>query len=168
MTSDTPRNTDREHLDRELHALHDALDALGAAERDATPEGLERELLASTLAHLRGEAHEDDDAAPPVIARIGFGRPAALRLAAAIAILVCGSIAGVLIINAPGPSGAPPSGPVADRSTEQIIGEIDAELDEWLTDLEALEDVYTDNDAAGADGFWSLDGDVTLLEEVTS
>jgi hypothetical protein len=153
-----------DHLDADLRPLASSLDALGAAERDAAPPGLEQRLLASTLPHLRGEtSHADPHAeAPAVVARIGprLSRPAALRLAAAV-LLFAGAIAGVSIVLSPGP--APP----VDIATEDLIESIDTELDQWLADLEALDDIYTDTRSTTED-LWDLDESLTTIEEATS
>ena len=154
------------HLDADLLPLAASLAALGAAERDATPAGLDRRLLASTLPALR-EGSPEHVERPGVIARIGSdGRHGrlALRLAAAIA-LVATVIAGATLIMSSRPA---PAIPVADRSTEAIIEEIDTELDEWLADLEAIDDIYTESDTTSMDEFWNLNDSLTLSEEATS
>lgn len=156
-----------DHLEPELQDVARSLDDLGTRERDATPAGLEQRLVASTLPHLRGEAHAGTpaDAESPVIARIGFQRSWALRLAAAVAIIAGAGLIGLSILRGPSGSTGPASPPFAERTTDQIITEIDAEIADWLTDVETL----AETDSTLAD-FWEIPDEelATLLEEETS
>lgn len=159
---------DHKHLDDELRPLAAALDELGVRERDSAPVGLEERLYARTLPVLRGEAHADtpDADAPPVIARIGFGRT--LRLAAAVAIIAAGGITAWLALR-PGP--APTKPPVAQNvPTEKLIEEIDTEAADWFADLDALQ-TTADTSSTTTTDFWSVpDEDAldTLLGEENS
>ena len=158
-----------DHLDAELHPVAAALDELGARERRAAPAGLEERLLARTLPMLRGEAHADtpDADRSPVIARIGFRR--ALQLAAAVAVIATGGLAGWLALR-PAPSVAPAPPEVANLTTDQLLEEIDSEADDWFADLDSLQ-TTADTASSTITDFWSLpDEDAldTLLGEENS
>ena len=153
-----------DHLDPDLRRLAESLDDLGAAERDAAPEDLERVLLATTLPRLRATTDADrPEPRPLVIARISPHRAArSFHLAAAVVLLATAGVASYFLIRSLRP--APTTPPVA-RSTEQLIEDIDAQLDDWLDDLATLEDRYAES-AAPPDAFWNVDDELeSLLEE---
>lgn len=156
-------NHHHDHLDDDLRPLSDALDKLGAAERDGAPPDLERDLFAATRAALSPEPQ----AAPDVVARIGPARHP-LRLAALVTLAATATIVGLFILNAPTPAPRT-SDQLAERTPDQIIEDIDAQLTDWLEDVEALDTEYAVSNDAPPD-FWSVEDDLAqiILEENAS
>jgi hypothetical protein len=122
-----------DNLPDDLRSIERTLDALGAAERDGAPGGLEHRIALATTARV-------GDAQPPVLARIGFA--GWKRLAATIAIVAS---AGLIIVATTQRVGSvAQDGEVADAAA------IEAELDAWLIEP----DYYAD------DAFASLRSDL--------
>lgn len=151
-----------DHLDHDLRPLSDALDKLGAAERDNAPADLERRLFAATRSALTPEAQH----APDVVARIAPTRHP-LRLAALVTLAATATIVGLFVLSPSNPAPRPTD--VADRTPDQIIEDIDAQLDDWLEDVETLDTEYAVSNDAPPD-FWSVEDDLAqiFLEETSS
>ncbi len=141
--------------------LTNLLDRLGAAERDAAPADLERRVLEATRP-VPDHARRPD----AVVARIGFHRRPAFRIAAAAAI-VAG--AGLVVTLATRPSAGPAPTTVADVPTDELISGIERDLDDWLAeasrtpapepiadDLASLSGELVDAELILVD-FWTLD-----------
>jgi hypothetical protein len=140
--------------------LSSMLDRLADADRAAAPPDLERRVLEATRASLAGGD------APAVVARIGFHRRPAFRLAAAVA-LAAGVGLATMPLWRPGPPPAPAG--LGAIPTEQLVRDIASDLDAWLAEsgaTPALEPVAGDlaslsGELADAESiivdFWTLD-----------
>lgn len=128
---------DHEPIPSELEGIHDALESLARADRDAAPRD-----LASRVAHAASESEP-----PSVLARIGPS--GALRIAAALALGALGVLGATLLTSNTGP-GAPPA--------EIDIQAIASEGAQTLQLAYASNDIVSDGDA---DSIWGLGGERT-------
>ncbi len=153
MTTDHPDT----NPDPRLSAM---LDRLADADRAAAPADLEHRVLTSTRAHLVGEPPA------PVVARIGFHRRPAFRLAAAVAVIAGAALVALPVLRSGGPAA---SDPYASVPTDELIAGIEAGLAEWeaeatttpapepmADDLASLSGELADAESILVD-FWSLD-----------
>lgn len=122
----------------EIRPAWDAVERLAARERGSAGAGLEQRLFDATRA-LLGER-------PAVIARIGFTRSWAFRIAASVAVVGAGVLAVMMLNKAMTPSVAPNQ--VADGGATPVVApvesasgvtvaslreQLDAELSEWTS-----------------------------------
>lgn len=144
----------------ELRGVETMLDALGEADRRATPPGLAERIAAATASELPSSA----DDRPTVVGRIGFGSPviwgAGLAAAAAIATTIA--------VTLPGTTPMPANDdPVRTASTEleadveaftlvAAIFEEDDWSESWSGDLDRIGEQAEELDAALDDEWNSI------------